>query len=108
MALIRIVMPFIIYQKMQTVVVKYMYIVEKYGYLTKLEYDNLLSDIISCGIEASSINIEYPSTPEPYGTLLKLRVEGNYISKFLIFNDSISEKITTTNLSVTKYSYSKI
>ena len=93
---------------MQTVVVKYMYVIEKYGYLTKAEYNNLISDVVSCGIEEKTISIEYPSSPQVYGTLLKLKVQGDYTSNLVIWSDSISHKLTKTNLCVTKYSYSKI
>lgn len=106
--IIRIIMPLLIYQKMQSVVVKYMYIIEKYGYLTNAEYINLLNDIVACGIDEGSVNVEYPSSPQLYGSLLKLKVEGDYTSKLLIFGDGVLQKLTTTNISVTKYSYSKI
>ena len=87
-------MPFLAYQKMQTVVVKYMYVIEKYGYLTKAEYNNLVNDVISCGIDEKTISIEYPSFPQEYGTLLKLKVQGVYTSNLVIWSDSISHKLT--------------
>lgn len=107
-SIMQMLMPFLAYQKMQTVVVKYMYVIEKYGYLTKAEYNNLISDVVSCGIEEKTISIEYPSSPQVYGTLLKLKVQGDYTSNLVIWSDSISHKLTKTNLCVTKYSYSKI
>lgn len=107
-SIMQMLMPFLAYQKMQTVVVKYMYVIEKYGYLTKAEYNNLISDVVSCGIDEKTISIEYPSFPQVYGTLLKLKVQGDYTSKLVIWSDSISHKLTKTNLCVTKYSYSKI
>lgn len=106
--IIRIIMPLLIYHKMQTIVVKYMYVIEKYGYLTHTEYTSLLNEIIACGIDGNSVNIEYPSSPQNYGTLLKLKVEGNYTNKLIVLGDSFSQKLTTTNISVIKYSYSKI
>ena len=107
-SIMQMLMPFLAYQKMQTVVVKYMYVIEKYGYLTKAEYNNLVNDVISCGIDEKTISIEYPSSPQVYGTLLKLKVQGDYTSNLVIWSDSISHKLTKTNLCVTKYSYSKI
>ena len=107
-SIMQMLMPFLAYQKMQTVVVKYMYVIEKYGYLTKAEYNNLISDVVSCGIDEKTISIEYPSSPQVYGTLLKLKVQGDYTSNLVIWSDSISHKLTKTNLCVTKYSYSKI
>ena len=96
-SIMQMLMPFLAYQKMQTVVVKYMYVIEKYGYLTKAEYNNLISDVVSCGIEEKTISIEYPSSPQVYGTLLKLKVQGDYTSNLVIWSDSISHKLTKTN-----------
>lgn len=103
--IIECITPFILHQKLQAIATKYMYVIEKYGYLTKQEKDYLLEELASKGFNNSDIKLFYPKEKRSYGEVLELQIIYEYNSKIkpipIIGMDS-------RELIVTKVSYSKI
>jgi len=103
--LINSIFPFIWYQKLNSTAQKYMFVVEKFGYLTSVEKVNLLNELNSQGFDTNKIKIEAPSSKKSYGQLIEFKISYKYnyknISGLKLENKAI-------NLIVTKSSYSKV
>lgn len=97
--------PFILHQKMQSVATKYMYVVEKYGYLTNEEKENMIYELNSNGFETQNLTIEYPEIKKNYGEIIELKITYAYESKIKSIPILGMEK---RNLTVSRVSYSKI
>lgn len=85
-----------------------MYIIDKYGYLTINEKDQMLQDLENDGFETAKIVLNYPTEPEPYGTLIELRIDYFVFQDSPTFDGGIKIEKRTIPLSIKKYSYSKI
>ena len=72
------IFPFIWYQKLNLIAQKYMFVIEKFGYLTDLEKNNLINDLASQGFDASQIQISAPSKRKTYGELIEFKIIYNY------------------------------
>lgn len=99
------VTPFIWYQKLQLVATKYMYIIDKYGYLTEKEQQQMIIEMKQYGFDTNYITISVPKTKQAYGKLIEMQI------KYVLMHNTISLQGKTTKsltLAVKKYSYSKI
>lgn len=76
--LVNSIFPFIWYQKLNMTAQKYMFVIEKFGYLTDLEKNNLINDLASQGFDASQIQISAPSKRKTYGELIEFKIIYNY------------------------------
>lgn len=107
--LINCIFPFIWYQKLNSTAQKYMFVIEKFGYLTDTEKQNLLNELSSQGFDLNNIQIFAPNERKTYGELIEFKLEYNYEYKNIEFLDN---KFDTTNkyidMIVSKNSYSKI
>ncbi len=74
---IKILTPYIWYEKLSSTCLKYIYIMEEYGYLTYKEKENLKIDLINQGFEGQNIKINCTGKRQSYGTPIYLNV--NYI-----------------------------
>lgn len=98
---INLITPLILQQKLQAVANKYMYVVERYGYLTETEKDEMLEELESEAFDISRISLNYPDFKRPYGEVLELSI--TYIYKSIpVFG------MEERNITVKKSSYSKI
>lgn len=97
---INAITPLILQQKLQAVANKYMYVIEKYGYLTNSEKETLLGELQHNGFDISRINLVYPTLKKPYGEMLEFSISYKYNSIPLL---GMEER----NIKVTKNSYSK-
>lgn len=99
------IFPFIWYQKLNYTAQKYMFVVEKFGYLTNLEKSNLINELNSQGFDVSNIYIYAPNGKRSYGELIELKIiykyKYNNISGFKLENKEM-------NMIVVKSSYSKV
>lgn len=98
---INAITPLILQQKLQAIANKYMYVIEKYGYLTSSEKDTILIELQQEGFDISRITLVYPALKRPYGEILEFSILYKYTSIPLFGTE---EK----NIEVTKNSYSKI
>lgn len=102
-AVVECVKPLILQQKLQTIATKYMYVIEKYGYLTQKEKESMLNELTSKGFERHKITLEYPEKKLKYGSLIELKLIYNYETKTIPLIG-----MEEYNLIVTKSSFSKI
>lgn len=106
---IGIIKPFIMYEKLNRICEKYMFIIEKFGYLTTNEREGLINELKTKGFEASKIAINAPSSLKSYGELISFNVTYDMTYKLLYFeHGKLKLKDNTVKLNVLKNSYSKI
>ena len=102
---IECITPFILQQKLQAVATKYMYVIEKYGYLTNDEINSMLEELSSKGFNTVNIDIVYPKSKRNYGELLELKITYRYVSKIQSIPNA---GMDSRDLVVSRVSYSKI
>lgn len=106
--IVNIILPFIWYQKMQLIATKYMYVIEKYGYLTTVEKELLYQEFLEEGFDVQKIRISFPKEKLEYGTLFKFEIEYEYTQYFITIKGQETHEARKIMLHVKKYSYSKI
>lgn len=74
---IKILMPYIWYEKLSSTCLKYIYIMEEYGYLTSKEKENFTNELIAQGFERKNLKISCTNKRQNYGIPIYLNV--NYI-----------------------------
>lgn len=105
---INMILPFVWYQKLQHVSYKYMYIVEKYGYLTKAEEINMIEELEEKGFKKEELKIETPSEPKGYGNIIEFNIMYNYKQKLPSWKGSFKMQTKNIPLNVRKVIISKV
>ena len=109
MILINTIKPFIWYEKLNKISEKYMFVIEKYGYLTYSEKNNLLQELQGNGFESKNISITVPNVKKSYGELVNFKINYEmYFENIEFESGKIMIKRVPININVEKYSYSKI
>lgn len=75
---VNIIMPYIWYEKLSSTAIKYIYVMEEYGYLTKTEVKNLKNELKNQGFSEENMSIGYTSTRVEYGNPIFLKVSYDY------------------------------
>jgi len=92
---IKILMPYIWYEKLSSTCLKYVFIMEEYGYLTNKEKSNLISELNKQGFDKNLLKVECTSRRQGYGEPIFLRVNYNLVLKL----PAVGEKIIPMNIS---------
>ncbi len=74
---IKILMPYIWYEKLSSTCMKYVFIMEEYGYLTTVEKRHLEEELVAQGFEKEKLTIACTNRRSLYGDPIYLHV--NYI-----------------------------
>ena len=106
--IINLITPFIWYEKLENIANKYVYVIEKYGFLTQDEENNFYNDLASEGFDTNLIEIDCPKSYLDYGTLFKFEIKYKLYQKYSILNNGIKNEERVVFLNIKKYSYSKI
>lgn len=100
--------PIIWYEKLNSIVYKYQFIIEKYGYLTQGEKQNLIYELKNKGFIVENIEINAPSVKKSYGELVEFSIKYKCPKNSIGYsNGKVSNKKEYINIKVTKASYSK-
>ena len=75
---IKILVPYIWYEKLSSACLKYVFVIEEYGYLTKKEALNLLDELEKQGFEKEKISLEYTEKAVEYGNEIYLKIGYDY------------------------------
>ncbi|MDD4375202.1 MAG: hypothetical protein PHR25_00235 [Clostridia bacterium] len=105
--MINMIIPFIWYQKIQLTAQKYIYVVQKYGYLTSEEKLKLEKDLEERGIEKEKVNINVPMEKQEYGELIELEIRYEHEQKLPTFNGSFKMKTKLIPINIKKVVVSK-
>lgn len=102
--IINLIIPFIKYQKLDQIASKYMFVIERFGYLTEAEYNLLKQELIKENFEIQNIEIKYPKEKLEYGTLFEFSIKYNYNLSLPL---KIKEYEKQIPINIKKYAYSK-
>jgi len=109
MYIINSILPFIYHQKLTLIANKYMFVIEKFGYLTIEEKDSLKNELQNAGFNLSYITLKYPEELKSYGELIEFEIGYKLIIKTPIVDENgYNVKEKETILIVRKNSFSKI
>lgn len=97
----QIITPYIWYEKLSSTCMKYVFIMEEYGYLTSREQKQLENELVMQGFEKNKLIIACTNKIQTYGNPIFLNVNYNYLLKLPI----IGERIIPMN--ITRESISK-
>ena len=75
---IKILMPYIWYEKLSSTCIKYIFVMEEYGYLTRMEKKNLISDLAKQGFEKDKLKLDATSRSQRYGEPIYLNIKYEY------------------------------
>lgn len=99
--------PFIWYEKLNSITNKYMFVIEKFGYLTNDEKLNLEKELVDSGFSINNITLEFPNYKKPYGELLQFSIK--YKLQIKLPSLSMGKYDTKQiDIVVKKHSFSKI
>ena len=97
---IKILMPYIWYEKLSSTCIKYVFIMEEYGYLTRKEKSNLLNELEKQGFEKENVEVQSTTKLQSYGSPIYLNVEYKYNLKLPIIGEkTIPMEISRTSVS---------
>lgn len=74
---IKILTPYIWYEKLSSTCLKYIFVMEEYGYLTNKEKQRLIDDLTNQGFDEKELTVNCTSKRQNYGAPIYLNV--NYI-----------------------------
>ena len=75
---VNILTTYIWYEKLSATCIKYVFVMEEYGYLTNVEKGNLLKDLSNQGFDENKLKISYTSKRQNYGSPIYLKIDYNY------------------------------
>ena len=86
---IRIMEPFMIYQKMSSTALKYIFVMEEFGYLNKSDEKSLNNELVSKGLKNENILITATNQLKDYGEVIELTVIYQHPYKKVSFDNSL-------------------
>ncbi len=84
---VKILIPYVWYEKLSSACLKYIFVIEEYGYLSKKEASLLIDDLERQGFDREKIELKYTSKAVDYGDEIYLKIDYNYELKFPIVGD---------------------
>lgn len=94
---VEIITPYIWYEKLSSTCIKYIFIMEDYGYLTKQEANKLKAELIGYGFDENKFKIKYTSSRVSYGNPIFLAISYDYPIKFPLLESKIIPMEITRN-----------
>lgn len=85
---VRIMEPFMIYQKISATSLKYIFIMEEFGYLNRDDKEALVSELTNKGLITEKIMIEATDEEVDYGDVIELNVTYDHSYKKASFENS--------------------
>ena len=99
---VKLLTPYIWYEKLSSTCLKYVFIMEEFGYLTNKEKSNLLNELESQGFDTSNIIIKCTNKRQNYGSRIYIKVDYLYKMSLPIVGDR------TIPMEISKESVSKV
>jgi hypothetical protein len=106
---VNILKPFVIYEKLSSTSLKYIFVMEENGYLTSKEREKLKEDLEDKGLEKDKINLRATSEKRDYGEPISLILSYDCPLIIPTFNNSFIPTLDKKDIEVkvSKYSFSK-
>lgn len=83
---VRVMEPFLIYQKMSETALKYIFVMEEYGCLNRAEQDLLMSELEKKGLNLTNLVLIANENVVEYGDIVELSLSYKHPYKKTIFN----------------------
>lgn len=98
---VNIIIPFIWYEKLSGTSIKYIYLMEEYGYLTSKEAGLLKDELSKQGFDISRVDLKYTNNKVSYGEPIFLEISYLYDIKIPLM------KLQPINMNINRTSVSK-
>lgn len=89
---IRLMEPFMIYQKISSTALKYIFVMEDFGYLNEDDEKSLKSELVNKGLILENILIDATKTKKQYGEVIELNISYDHAYKSGSFDISFIPK----------------
>ncbi len=86
---IRVIEPFMIYQKMSSTALKYIFVMEEFGYLNEADEKALKNELVGKGLKIDNILINATNELKEYGDVIELNIEYKHPYQIFKFNNSL-------------------
>lgn len=86
---VKIMEPFMIYQKISGVTLKYIFVMEEFGFLTKEDKEQLISELVDKGLLMEKIAVEATDEKVDYGEVVELNITYDHPYKEGRFDNSL-------------------
>lgn len=97
---VEIITPYIWYERLSSTCIKYVFVMEEYGYLTKQEANSLKAELVGYGFDEDKLKIKYTSSRVSYGNPIFLSAEYDYRIDFpLLETKSVPMEIVRNSVS---------
>ena len=109
--LVNMLKPYIMYEKLLSTSLRYMFIIEEYGYLNENDKANLIRDLKNQGFNTNNIEINATQSRKEYGEAVELSITYWYDLTLSVFKEKSLNTKTKNELvpmRVIKYGISKI
>ena len=94
---VELLVPYLWYEKLSSATIKYIYIMEEYGYLTSKEASLLKEELINQGFEGKSMSLNYTNNKVEYGEPIYLKIDYNYKLKLPFMDEQIINMVVERN-----------
>ncbi len=88
---VEVIIPYLWYEKLSSSCIKYLFIMEEFGYLTSKEANVLKADLESQGFDVDKITLRYTNNKVKYGEPIFLEVGYKYNMQLPIVGERIIE-----------------
>lgn len=86
---VEILVPYLWYEKLSSTTIKYIYVMEEYGYLTSKEASILKDELVKQGFEGKNIAMSYTNNKVAYGEPIFLKLNYKYELQLPFMNTQI-------------------
>lgn len=106
---VNILKPFVVYEKLSSTSLKYIFVLEEYGYLTKKEREKMINDLVEKGLKKEKITLRATSEEKDYGDPVSLILSYDCNVRIPTFGTSFLPTMENKNIEVkvSKYSFCK-
>lgn len=95
---VRVMEPFLIYQKISESALKYIFVMEEFGCLNKADKEELKGELISKGLDVDKIIINSNEEVKEYGEVIELNISYQHPYKKMKFNSSFLPEYETEHI----------
>lgn len=109
--LINLIKPYIMYEKLLSTSLRYMFVLEEYGYLNENDKKSLINELEKQGFNKENIVIDATKDKKEYGESVYLIIEYKYSMSLPFFNNNsliINKQKKNILMRVVKYGVCKV
>ncbi len=97
---VRVLEPFTVYQKISETALKYIFVMEEFGYLNADDKDSIREELQEKGLNINNINIYATDKVKNYGEVVELNIEYKYPFKRPTFNKTLIPVFSEENIDI--------